>query len=677
MNVQGNDITIEIGASSEKAVEKINSFISAFQKVKKIGTSKIENPMKGMGDYDASKLASSLLTVDKQIDRTSRKIAELEDEMKRLATVQGAPRAGEGKPEERYENAKRDAELYRNVLDKLIAKRQELASIAAGDVKLKVNAADVDKATKKVSGLSKILSSLKRIAFYRVIRGAIKSITQAFSEGLEQAYLFSAGIQDAMGHRFAAAMDNMKSATNAMKGQLGSAFISLLTAIEPILVRIIDLVTRVADALSQFFAAFTGTTYIKANKTAAAFADNMARGGAAAKEWKNQLMGFDEINRLNEPNQGGGGGGTNPLAGYAFEDTPINEKLLNLINTIKEKLEPAIERLKGAFERLKEAWGRFTDSLAEDGTLKQFIADLITLGGGVIINGLTVLVDTLTLILDVLTALNTGDWTNVWSSFKQLLYDVIVLVADLFVGITNLVMDALIGFAGMIDRLLGTNLAGWLQTDKDAFNEMYNASKNSEDGLLGLKRALGLTESSTESMAKESQNLAGDLAGIGSQSSILTADIYGVRDAVDWVLDGFRGFGAKVGWIITSLFQPLADLAAWIEHVLDGFGIMSRINARVAQSQTDGSIYLQGFATGGLPESGQLFMARESGPELVGTMGGHTAVANNDQIVDGIRQGVYEAVSAAMGGGQEVIVKVYLDSREIKAGQDRLARAWG
>lgn len=563
-------------------------------------------------------------------------------------------------------------------IGKIVSMLRNLRANGSKTTKIKVDASDADKAAKKVSGLSKILSSLKRIAFYRVIRGAIKSITQAFSEGLEKAYLFSAGIQDAMGHRFAAAMDNVKASTNMMKGQLGSAFISLLTAIEPILIRIIDLVTRVADALSQFFAAFTGTTYIKANRTAAAFADNMARGGAAAKEWKNQLMGFDEINRLNEPNQGGGGGGTNPLAGYEFEDTPINEKLLNFVNNIKEKLEPALERLKGAFERLKEAWGRFTESLEKDGTLKQFIEDLITLGGGVIINGLTVLVDTLTLILDVLTALNTGDWTNVWSSFKQLLYDVIVLVSDLFVGITNLVMDALIGFAGMIDRLLGTNLAGWLQADKDAFNEMYNASKDSEDGLWGLKRALGLTESSTESLANDSIKLSGDLADIGAQASELTSDVYGVGGAIDWVLDGFRGFGAEVAAIITSLFQPLVDLAGWIEHVLDGFGIMSRINARVASSTADGSIYLQGFADGGFPNAGQLFMARESGPELVGTMGGHTAVANNDQIVDGIRQGVYEAVSAAMSQGNgETVVRVYLDSREIKAGQDRLARAMG
>lgn len=51
-----------------------------------------------------------------------------------------------------------------------------------------------------------------------------------------------------------------------------------------------------------------------------------------------------------------------------------------------------------------------------------------------------------------------------------------------------------------------------------------------------------------------------------------------------------------------------------------------------------------GFADGGFPDSGQLFIAREAGAEMVGSMGGHTAVANNDQIVEGIREGVEAAM---------------------------------
>lgn len=62
----------------------------------------------------------------------------------------------------------------------------------------------------------------------------------------------------------------------------------------------------------------------------------------------------------------------------------------------------------------------------------------------------------------------------------------------------------------------------------------------------------------------------------------------------------------------------------------------------------------KGYADGGYPDVGQMFIAREAGPELVGTMGGKTAVANNDQIVSGISSGVYQAVIQALRDGGSV-----------------------
>lgn len=58
------------------------------------------------------------------------------------------------------------------------------------------------------------------------------------------------------------------------------------------------------------------------------------------------------------------------------------------------------------------------------------------------------------------------------------------------------------------------------------------------------------------------------------------------------------------------------------------------------------------YAGGGLPDMGQVFVARESGPELVGRLGGHTAVMNNNQIVSSVSAGVYQAVAAAMSLNQ-------------------------
>ena len=76
------------------------------------------------------------------------------------------------------------------------------------------------------------------------------------------------------------------------------------------------------------------------------------------------------------------------------------------------------------------------------------------------------------------------------------------------------------------------------------------------------------------------------------------------------------------------------------------------------------------YAQGGFPLPGELFIARESGPELVGTMGGRTAVANNDQIEAGIYRAVRDAMreSPPQGGGD---VYVYVDSDQIAARVER------
>ena len=86
------------------------------------------------------------------------------------------------------------------------------------------------------------------------------------------------------------------------------------------------------------------------------------------------------------------------------------------------------------------------------------------------------------------------------------------------------------------------------------------------------------------------------------------------------------------------------------------------------------------YAKGGFPDTGELFIAREAGPEMVGKMGNKTTVANNQQIVDGISEGVYAAVVAAMrqsesNGGQAV--NVYLDSRRITSSVEKNQRERG
>lgn len=68
------------------------------------------------------------------------------------------------------------------------------------------------------------------------------------------------------------------------------------------------------------------------------------------------------------------------------------------------------------------------------------------------------------------------------------------------------------------------------------------------------------------------------------------------------------------------------------------------------------------YAQGGFPDEGQLFVANEAGPEMIGNIGNRTAVANNDQITTAIAKATYEAVSRALfenqDNNQQIIVNL-------------------
>lgn len=87
------------------------------------------------------------------------------------------------------------------------------------------------------------------------------------------------------------------------------------------------------------------------------------------------------------------------------------------------------------------------------------------------------------------------------------------------------------------------------------------------------------------------------------------------------------------------------------------------------------------FANGGFPRSGELFLAREAGAEMVGNIGGKTAVANNDQIERAIFNAVLTAMSQAMANGSsqpiELNQKIELDGDVIYNNQQRVSARRG
>lgn len=69
------------------------------------------------------------------------------------------------------------------------------------------------------------------------------------------------------------------------------------------------------------------------------------------------------------------------------------------------------------------------------------------------------------------------------------------------------------------------------------------------------------------------------------------------------------------------------------------------------------SSYVKQYASGGFPSRGEMFIANEAGPELVGTIGNKAAVANENQLIAALETGVYRAVVSAMQSGKGQVIE--------------------
>lgn len=98
------------------------------------------------------------------------------------------------------------------------------------------------------------------------------------------------------------------------------------------------------------------------------------------------------------------------------------------------------------------------------------------------------------------------------------------------------------------------------------------------------------------------------------------------------------------GWTNGLNSKPQIRVDAYIDNMYDSNGYKYNAGGGIFSGGQWHNI--QGYASGGSPRTSQLFFARENGmPELVGTLGGHTAVMNNDQIVASVSAGVARAIA--------------------------------
>lgn len=235
-------------------------------------------------------------------------------------------------------------------------------------------------------------------------------------------------------------------------------------------------------------------------------------------------------------------------------------------------------------------------------------------------------------------------------------------------------------------------------SDKSLKNFTANLSKNKDviptknkslnNYLANISKNKDKIKSSDKTLANYTASLTGNKDKIPDKYkriSNYTAELIANKDKIkrsDKTLNHFTGTLTGVTDNIKPANKRLGGFTALITSFVNRIkNAVLDFTARLTGKSTkkaDGGVFSGGswkpikkYAVGGLPNMGQMFVAREAGPELVGTLGGHTAVMNNDQIVSSVSYGVAQAVKEViqplvkMGGGNNRPIQISLDGKVI------------
>lgn len=184
---------------------------------------------------------------------------------------------------------------------------------------------------------------------------------------------------------------------------------------------------------------------------------------------------------------------------------------------------------------------------------------------------------------------NVVQWaTETWNTFSEKVTEIIGNIVAFFTELPGKIYDEIIKFKDTIAQW-ATDAVGWVGTEVPKI---------------------------LNSIIDWFNKLPGRMLDIGK--NLLKGVWNGILSMGDWLKQKINDFFGGIG-----------------DGIADAVGIGQGTSVDITP--------VQKFATGGFPNRGQLFIANESGPEMVGRIGGRSAVANKDQITDGIATAVYTA----------------------------------
>lgn len=240
---------------------------------------------------------------------------------------------------------------------------QEEANDSVGDMD-----EPVKKATKENNTfLAQLVRSVKNITFYRIVRGVIKSITNAAKESANAMAIWSQQFDTGATGVIASFNDNISSiASNLLfaRNAIMAAVEPIISALTPAFNMLASAIANAFNVLSHFLSALTGRSfYNKAIKNNVNYANSLKSGSKAQKAF---LAGFDELEVV-QSSQGGGAGGT-----LGVDPSAMWER-----SEVEDSMKSLTEPFRAALDRMRAIWDEHSEGLkSAAGNLWQSIGNL-------------------------------------------------------------------------------------------------------------------------------------------------------------------------------------------------------------------------------------------------------------------------------------------------------------
>lgn len=238
----------------------------------------------------------------------------------------------------------------------------KIRSIGSTSKKASQDTTSLNKVVKKLGNeLFRVSKMLKLM----IVRKALRAVIAEIGNGFQSLAIHSDEFNNAM-----------SSLINGSKtlGYSFSAMVSpLINALAPAIVYVINLLTRLLNVFNQVISALTGaSSWNKAKAFTDSWRDSIEGAGSAAsktaKELKKTVLGFDELNQLQDNKDSSSGSG-----GIAdmFETLPIESKWKDLANKIKALAQRLFDPIKKAWDKVgdfvKKSWKYAMDEVLEIG----------------------------------------------------------------------------------------------------------------------------------------------------------------------------------------------------------------------------------------------------------------------------------------------------------------------